>query len=700
MRPPIRPRLPFRRDTQKQTPPVNGPRRRRPNAAAAITPRLRWGATLAVALSVGLLGWSVTPLLGLTGAPVRLLPALLALVVWLLLNRREDQREAAANARLVEALAASRDPELKASLEELGTVRERLDAVLGQLKTQRFGARWGGRYLYQLPWYLVIGAPGSGKTTALANARLGAALGAGVDGMPVQNLGGTRNCDWWFTDHAVLIDTAGRYTTQDSRRAVDGRVWSGLLDLLKEHRPRQPVNGVLLTISLTDLAVWSDEERHNHAITIRQRLAELRGHLGLRVPVYLLCTKADLVDGFSTFFDPLDRGERAQVWGMTFPAQGPAQEKGAPTGQGPLAAFHAEFAALLRRLDEWIPERLHQEPDIQRRSEAFAFPLRLAEFEPALADLVDTAFAAEAEEETPLLRGIYLTSATQYGASGEDSAQTFFLERVLPDVVFPEANMVGVDRALERTRHRRDAWAVGGAVAAGLALGLFWLNSYRANSALLVSAEAAVAQAEDRIRALDSAGRSLTRVEDSDFAAVLPALDALRALPGGWTARGSWPSVAMAGGLSKGEAIGSPAEDAYRRALRSVFLSRIVLRLEEQLRTSWARRDLLRLALHAYRMIGGEEAMNPPFLAEWLAADWQRTLAGPAHEDRRRALGDHLAALFEVGFAPVPMDEALVARVVEVLSQPQPTGQPSPAPGGSSATPPSPPSTSPASTAP
>lgn len=640
-----------------------------PKAALTVTPRLRWGATLAAALAVGLAGWVLAPLAGAEGAGMRALPLLLALAAWLLLNRREDGRERAANARLVEALAAARDPELKASLEELGTVRERLDAVLGRLKTQRFGARWGGRYLYQLPWYLVIGAPGSGKTTALANARLGAALGGGADGMPVQNLGGTRNCDWWFTDDAVLIDTAGRYTTQDSRRAVDGRVWSGLLDLLKEHRPRQPVNGVLVTISLADLAAWSAEERRGHAITIRQRLGELRGHLGLRVPVYLLCTKADLVEGFATYFDPLDRAERAQIWGMTFPV-----EEGA---QGPLGPFHAQFAALLRRLDERLLERLHQEPDIQRRSAAFAFPLQMAEFEAALSDLVDTAFTAEAEEEAPLLRGVYFTSATQGGASVEAPAQTYFLERLLPDVVFPEANLVGVDRALERARRRRGALAMGGAVAAGLALGLFWLNSHRANDALIARAEAAVLAAEREIRALDTPPRSLTRVDDTDFAAVLPALDALRALPGGWLEREGWAPLAMTGGLYQGDRIGGPAVDVYRRALRSVFLSRVVLRLEEQLRTGWARPDLLTPSLRAYRMVGGQEALDPAFLAEWLAADWQRTLPGPVHEGRRRALGDHLAALFAVGFAPIPVDEALAARVVEVLNQPS---SPSPRP--------------------
>ncbi len=70
----------------------------------------------------------------------------------------------------------------------------------------------------------------------------------------VAGVGGTRLCDWWFTEEAVLIDTAGRYTTQDSDAAVDRAGWEAFLDLLKRTRPRQPLNGVLVAIALSDIA--------------------------------------------------------------------------------------------------------------------------------------------------------------------------------------------------------------------------------------------------------------------------------------------------------------------------------------------------------------------------------------------------------------------------------------------------------------
>jgi len=51
----------------------------------------------------------------------------------------------------------------------------------------------------------------------------------------------------------VLIDTAGRYTTQDSDAKVDRKSWLSFLDMLRTNRPRQPINGVLVAISIEDI---------------------------------------------------------------------------------------------------------------------------------------------------------------------------------------------------------------------------------------------------------------------------------------------------------------------------------------------------------------------------------------------------------------------------------------------------------------
>src|SRR5437879_5614115 len=116
---------------------------------------------------------------------------------------------------------------------------------------------------------------GAGQTTALVNSGLKFPLSRGATPAAVAGVGGTRYCDWWFTEDAVLIDTAGRYTTQDSDAKADQQSWFSFLDLLKKNRPRQPVNGVLVAISLEDLMVMSTAEINAHANAIRARLPEL-----------------------------------------------------------------------------------------------------------------------------------------------------------------------------------------------------------------------------------------------------------------------------------------------------------------------------------------------------------------------------------------------------------------------------------------
>src|ERR1051325_5674967 len=133
--------------------------------------------------------------------------------------------------------------------DEVAPVRQRFTEALALLKKSR-GAR-GGPALASLPWYVIIGPPGAGKTTALQNSGLRFPLAERFGNEALRGVGGTRNCDWWFTDDAILVDTAGRYVTQDSDANADSAEWQGFLALLKKHRRRRPLNGVLVAISLS-----------------------------------------------------------------------------------------------------------------------------------------------------------------------------------------------------------------------------------------------------------------------------------------------------------------------------------------------------------------------------------------------------------------------------------------------------------------
>ena len=479
---------------------------------------------------------------------------------------------------------------------ELSLLRKRFEDALVVLRKARFRRTGERRTVAQLPWYIFIGAPGSGKTTALLNAGLRFPLGDPRGGEHLHGIGGTRNCDWWFTDEAVLLDTAGRYTTQESDREADAAAWLGFLDLLKKFRPRQPLNGVLVTLSLSDLVHWSEEELTRYAGHVRERLRELYQRLGVRLPVYVLVTKADLLAGFNEFFSEFDAERRAQVWGTTFDVAQPADACGVT------ACFDGEFAGLEQRLYDLLPWRLQEERDLQRRAAIYRFPQQFRVTRPLVSAFLDVAFVNGWGPAGPLVRGVYFTSGTQEGSPIDrvlgtlsrafnlerkvqppalGVGKSFFVKRLLREIIFAEAGLATAD-AKEERRHRL-ALAASFAVilAATVALGGLWTLAYLSNRQLIAAAEARSAALKG-----DLAGEAPLRAGDEiRLLEVLNRMGELRSLvePTGMLSRV---------GLGESDKLGGQADRAYRNALREVFLPHVVSSLEETLRGTPSRQAL------------------------------------------------------------------------------------------------------------
>ena len=291
----------------------------------------RWKTWLLNPVTLGTLGllalsaliWWIGPLLAigsvrpLDGWIERLLVIALVWLLWIGRITWLKWRRRRANAALLQGISTG----ASAADREGEVLNSRFQEAIGKLKSTGKGKSFLGNSLYDLPWYVFVGAPGSGKTTALQNAGLqflltegGAGGASGGVGGAVKGVGGTRNCDWWFTSEAVLVDTAGRYTTQESDSEVDAKAWDNFLSLLRKSRPRRPINGVLLTVNIQDLLQQNSTERREHAQKLRERLHELQTKLGVKAPIYVLITKSDLVAGFSETFDALGKEQRDQVW--------------------------------------------------------------------------------------------------------------------------------------------------------------------------------------------------------------------------------------------------------------------------------------------------------------------------------------------------------------------------------------------------
>ena len=626
------------------------------------------GALLGVIL-LDMVIWLFAPLLGEAFEAVWLrgilvaIPVLIWALICFLIGRGRDKRDEG----LVEAAAAP-DPKAKkdeAAAEEEAELRAKLTDALAKLRTATGGK---GGYLYDLPWYAIIGPPGSGKTTALLNSGLEFPLAEGRVG----GVGGTRFCDWWLTDRAVLIDTAGRYTTQDSDADSDKAGWERFLDLLKKNRPRQPLNGVLVAFGVDMLARLDTAQREAHARSVRRRIKELETRLGQRLPVYFIVTKSDLLPGFTEYFDDLDKDQRRQPWGFTFPVKAPPE--------GTVTQFGAEFAALSERLMARLIERLQNERGPAQRALIAGFPTQFASLEAPLQAFMQGAFGGSKLDPAPFLRGVYFTSGTQEGTPldrlagalsrsfGLDPARpaaamgqkgrAYFLGRPLNDVIFNEARLAANDRGLESRRRiiQIGSWAA--ALLLMLGGGIWGWTAMNAESAREARLAAAVTAAEQA-----GTGAPLARVQSPDLSGVLAYLEANRALPP--AAAGNGPAF----GLSQEEMLTSGAQSAYRRALDRVLLPRLLARLETQIREGIQRPDFLYEAVRVYLMLGKQGPLDRGLVREWFALDWQQAFPGAVNQPGREALTRHIDALMAGTLATYPLDGALVDQARRVFSR-------------------------------
>src|SRR5439155_18344608 len=135
--------------------------------------------------------------------------------------------------------------------------------------------------------------PAPGKSTLLQNSSLRFPLAQRFGNDAVRGVGGTRNCDWRFTDDAIFLDTVGRFTTQDSDPGSDARSWQEFLALLKKYRSRRPLNGIILTVSVGDLLTLTAPGRDAQVAARRRRLDELGQELRIRLPVSSAATMDD-----------------------------------------------------------------------------------------------------------------------------------------------------------------------------------------------------------------------------------------------------------------------------------------------------------------------------------------------------------------------------------------------------------------------
>ena len=658
---------------------------------AAILSRAFW--TVVGLILLALLIWFIGPLFALgewtplvsESARVWAILALLCFALLRLLIKR--WRKGMTNASVLDRLRQTLLPQPKSEQHDLSALRQRFEDALQVLKRARFSTgkgRFGasllsrGRYLYELPWYIIIGAPGAGKTTALLNSGLSFPLAKSHGKGAVRGVGGTRHCDWWFTNEAVLIDTAGRYTTHESDQLADRAEWQGFLGLLRKTRPSQPINGVLVTLSVTELMDTPADQRARHAEVLRARLNELQNDLGIRLPVYVLVNKCDLLSGFDQYFAGLDRSAREQVWGFTLPLQDVDASRFEP-GQAA-----AELQLLSSRIHEGLVEVLQAEPELGRRALIYSFPQQYDLLCRIVAETIDAIFEASRYSSAPFLRGVYFSSATQEGAPldrvltalggsegrrAEDGARgtpkSYFLQELLSEVIFPEAHLAGHNARFDR---RARLWHLAVYVLCVVLLlggSLAWTASYRNNLSY-------IAEVEGKAGKLAEALESQPAVVDGNLFPLLNVMTQAETVVDSVHFRAFDPLKPWTFGLYQGDKLVAGARPIYEALLSERFAPTLKLRLERLLRTV-AIEDLefAYEILKAYLMLHQPEHFDADAFAAFMLADWDYNMPTGTGTQERAALQRHLQALLSLGaqFPAQGPDQALIDATRARLAQ-------------------------------
>jgi type VI secretion system protein ImpL len=599
----------------------------------------------------------------------RLIVIAFILAFWLGMIAARRLRAYRASDRLAAAVIAQPVPEKEQVSPEAAKLRERFEDAVGTLKQQRRS----GHNLYDLPWYVIIGAPGSGKTTALVNSGLKFPLESRVGKGALKGVGGTRNCDWWFTDEAIFLDTAGRYTTQDSDATSDAAGWAEFLALLRKYRKRRPVNGVILTISASDLITQGDAGREAHVEAARRRLVELNKELRIQLPVYLMVTKCDLVAGFTEYFDDLTHEGRAQVWGVTFPYE--------QTVNGDAAqVFPTDFDALVTRLNERLFARVEEDRDVRRRTQMFAFPQQMAALKEALTGFVTEVFTSTRfDQQQILLRGVYFTSGTQegtpidrlLGAIGRGfgmapdiipatpgRGKAYFIQRLLSEVMLGESGIAGLNTRFEMQKAALQLGAYAAAVLIAT-LGVIALSvSYSRNREYLnqVAADIATLKQVPPVKV------------DAPQERLLPRLNAVRAVFDSTTRYENHVPWAMRWGLYQGRSVGNSARDAYVRELDGVLLPQVAARFRQRMTTYRAEPEKLYEYLKAYLMLGEPKHLDKEHLAYVAEVEFGKA---DGRDDKSPTLATHFKSLLEhsATLRPVALDPAIIAQARSTIRQ-------------------------------
>ncbi|HEV2764252.1 MAG TPA: type VI secretion system membrane subunit TssM, partial [Pyrinomonadaceae bacterium] len=609
-------------------------------------------------------------------------------------ERREQQQQAAAMpaaAPQVQAGAPAKPtkpgkPQLPPVVGTYEALSRGVEEVVQWLRgTKLSGKKSKTDAVYALPWFLVTGPQGGGKTSLLLSSAFSFQVLPSQRAADLHVIRPTDNCEFRVTNEAVWLDTTGRYQTE----GPDRDEWAALVETLKRYRRQRPLDGLVIAVDAGLVLRWNETEIEQQAKVLRARLEEAMLRVGMKFPVYLVFTHADAIEGFGEFFKYFQGPERGQVWGTTFPL---AQAQNAQ------AFFDAEFDHLYGRLLRRRTIQLETATRPPEQLRVFKFPGRFRRSRQKLGQFVSALFRPNPFSESPVLRGFYFTNSAGDGTPGArqlSPAGVMFTPQLFHEVILGDRDVVAAQQASKSSPGLVRNVLLGAAAALVLFLLAGSVVSFLRNRQLV---------AEARARGVNLINvRNETSKNFTDETAAVRELNAIEGMRGVLSELDLYertsPPLFMRFGLYAGDEIneeGSSFRSVYIEAVEQRYTRPAFLKMTEDLRafvggqrrtpasaetssgdaasasSSQANSEEKYLEqyydlLKAYLMLARPEKVESAFLANQLRGYWRALAPRNLEEEALRQLEFYASQAHKRDVTHFEPDQALVAQARKKL---------------------------------
>ncbi len=254
------------------------------------------------------------------------------------------------------------------------------------------------------------------------------------------------------------------------------------LSLLAHFRVRRPLDGVILTIPLSEFVGPEKidvEMLNQRANYISQNLTNIEKYLGMRVPVYVVFTKCDMVSGFKEFSRSLTQEIQKEIFGWA-----PSSASGTVLQVG---WIEQAFDTMRDALREAQIEIFSKEVDEKNRPGVVLFPENFAKLKEKISMYLMGIFQESGYRDAYFFRGMYFTGdiswqpqenenvyatcqptqpISSYGM--DNPRQIIFSSQLVGDKVFPEyvlampgrRRIIAASRAINVVRFIIVGWTI------------------------------------------------------------------------------------------------------------------------------------------------------------------------------------------------------------------------------------------------